>query len=109
SFLFRTGGDQTIRGYAFESIGVPQGSAIVGGRYLALASIEYTRWVTDTLGGAMFVDAGDAVDEISAFHAAVGYGIGLRWRSPVGPVRGDIAYGERTAKVRLHFSVGFNF
>jgi translocation and assembly module TamA len=109
SFLFRTGGDQTLRGYAFESIGVSQGSAIVGGRYLALASIEYTRWVTDTIGGALFVDAGDAVDEISAFDVAVGYGIGLRWRSPVGPVRGDVAYGERTGKVRLHFSVGFNF
>jgi translocation and assembly module TamA len=109
SFLFRTGGDQTIRGYAFESIGVPQGSAIVGGRYLALASVEYTRWVTDTLGGAVFVDAGDAVDEIGAFDAAVGYGIGVRWRSPVGPVRGDLAYGERTGKVRLHFSMGYSF
>jgi translocation and assembly module TamA len=109
SFLFRTGGDQTIRGYAFESIGVSQGSAIVGGRYLALASVEYTRWVTDTLGGALFVDAGDAVDEIGAFDAAVGYGIGVRWRSPVGPVRGDLAYGERTGKVRLHFSMGYSF
>jgi translocation and assembly module TamA len=109
SFLFRTGGDQTVRGYAFESIGVAQGDAIVGGRYLALVSTEYTRWITDTLGAAVFVDAGDAFDRLSAFDPARGYGVGLRWRSPVGPFRGDIAYGERTGKVRLHFSVGFNF
>ena len=109
SFLFRTGGDQTVRGYAFESIGVPQGSAIVGGRYLALVSTEYTRWITDTLGAAVFVDMGDAFDRLSVFDPARGYGVGLRWRSPVGPFRGDIAYGERTHKVRLHFSVGFNF
>jgi translocation and assembly module TamA len=109
SFLFRTGGDQTLRGYAFESIGVPQGEAIVGGRYLAIASAEYTRWVTETMGAAVFVDAGDAFDQMSAFDLAVGYGIGFRWRSPVGPMRADLAYGERDRNVRLHFSVGFSF
>ena len=109
SFLFRTGGDQTLRGYAFESIGVPQGSAIVGGRYLALASVEYTRWFTDSIGAAVFVDAGDAFDRREAFDLAVGAGLGLRWRSPVGPLRADVAYGEREKNVRLHFSVGFSF
>jgi translocation and assembly module TamA len=109
SFLFRTGGDQTIRGYAFESIGVPQGTATVGGRYLALGSVEFTRWITDTLGAAVFVDAGDAFDSPGAFDAAIGVGIGVRWRSPIGPFRADVAYGERTQKVRLHFSVGFSF
>jgi translocation and assembly module TamA len=109
SFLFRTGGDQTVRGYAFESLGVRQGNAIVGGRYLALASVEYTRWIRPEWGVAAFVDAGDAFDEPGAFDAAVGYGIGARWRSPVGPFRADIAYGERSGKIRLHFSVGFGF
>lgn len=109
TFLFRTGGDQTVRGYAFESIGVPQGEAIVGGRYLAVLSAEYTRWVTDSLGAAVFVDAGDAFDRTSALDVAVGYGVGVRWRSPVGPLRADLAYGERTRNVRLHFSVGFSF
>ena len=109
SFLFRTGGDQTLRGYAFETIGVPQGTAIVGGRYLALASVEYTRWITDDLGAAVFVDAGDAFDQRRDFDLAVGYGIGLRWRSPVGPLRADVAYGEREKNVKLHFSVGFSF
>ena len=109
SFLFRTGGDQTIRGYAYESIGVSQGRATVGGRYLALGSVELTRWITESLGAAVFVDAGDAFDDISAFDLAVGFGVGIRWRSPIGPFRADVAYGERSEKVRLHFSVGFGF
>jgi translocation and assembly module TamA len=109
SFLFRTGGDQTIRGYAYESIGVSQGRATVGGRYLALGSVELTRWVTESLGAAVFVDAGDAFDDTSAFDLAVGFGAGIRWRSPIGPFRADVAYGERSEKVRLHFSVGFGF
>jgi translocation and assembly module TamA len=109
SFLFRTGGDQTIRGYGFESIGVAQGNAIVGGRYMALASLEYTRWVTDALGAAVFLDAGDAFDDPGAFKLHTGAGIGVRWRSPIGPFRADVAYGLRTEKMRLHFSVGFSF
>jgi len=109
SFLFRTGGDQTVRGYGFESLGVSQGQATVGGRYMALGSIEYTRWITESLGAAVFVDAGDAFDEASAFDLALGIGVGVRWRSPIGPFRADIAYGERAEKIRLHFSVGYSF
>lgn len=109
SFLFRTGGDQSIRGYAFESVGVAQGLATVGGRYLALASAELTRWITESLGAAVFVDAGDAFDDPAAFTLAIGYGVGVRWRSPIGPLRADLAYGERSEKVRLHFSVGYTF
>jgi translocation and assembly module TamA len=39
----------------------------------------------------------------------VGAGVGLRWRSPVGPLRLDWAYGEAVRKSRLHFSVGISF
>lgn len=109
SFLFRTGGDQTVRGYAFDSIGVPQGNAVVGGRYLVLGSAEYTHWIAADWGVATFVDAGDAFDDRKAFDLAVGYGVGVRWRSPIGPFRADIAYGERTRSLRLHFSAGFSF
>lgn len=109
TFLFRTGGDQTVRGYAFESIGVPQGNAVVGGRYLALGSVEYTRWIAGDWGAAVFIDAGDAFDDRHAFDPAIGYGVGARWRSPIGPFRADIAYGERTQSLRLHFSAGFTF
>jgi translocation and assembly module TamA len=108
-FLFRTGGDQSVRGYAFESLGVPLGDAVVGGRYLAVAGTEYTHWVTDTLGAAVFVDVGDAFDSPKKFDPALGIGVGVRYKSPIGPVRADVAYGERTGKIRLHFSVGYSF
>jgi translocation and assembly module TamA len=108
-FVFRTGGDQTVRGYSFQSLGVPLGDATVGGRYLAVASAEYTRWVTETLGAAVFVDVGDAFDRPKAFDLAAGFGIGVRYKSPIGPVRADLAYGERTGNIRIHFSVGYSF
>jgi translocation and assembly module TamA len=109
TFLFRTGGDQTVRGYAFESLGVRQGEAIVGGRRLAVASAEYTHWIGEGWGIAGFVDAGNAWDQGVSFNPAVGYGVGGRFRTPIGPIRADLAYGERTAQFRLHFSVGYTF
>jgi translocation and assembly module TamA len=109
SFLFRTGGDRTVRGYAFESLGVAQGSAIVGGRYLLVGSAEYTHWLSADWGAAVFADAGNAFDNLGTVKLARGYGVGARWRSPVGPFRADVAYGELTKHVRLHFSVGFTF
>ena len=108
SFLFRTGGDQTIRGYAFESLGVPSGAAVLGGRYLALASAEYTHWIGESWGLAAFADAGDAWDG-SQFEPVLGAGAGVRFRTPIGPVRGDLAYGFEEKSWRLHFSVGFIF
>lgn len=109
AYLFRTGGDTTVRGYAFESLGVDEGGAIVGGRYMAVYSIEYVQWLAANWGVAAFYDAGDAVDKWSDYRAAVGYGGGLRWRSPVGGLSFDIAHGEETNEIRLHFSVGFAF
>lgn len=108
-FLFRTGGDQTVRGYDYQSLGVPEGDAIVGGRYLAVASVEYVRWLTPLWGAAVFIDAGNAADSPDDLEPVVGYGLGARWKSPVGPLNLDIAYGQETKEARLHFSVGFNF
>jgi translocation and assembly module TamA len=108
-FLFRTGGDATVRGYAFESLGVREGGATTGGRYLAVASVEYTRWVRENWGIAAFVDAGNAANTISGLSPAVGTGLGGRLRTPIGPVRLDLAYGFRDSGIRLHFSVGFRF
>src|SRR5262249_43145129 len=80
-FLFRTGGDQTVRGYAFESLGVQEGAAVVGGRRVAVGSAEYTRWIGERWGLATFVDAGDAWDNGVRFNPALGYGVGVRVRS----------------------------
>ena len=108
-FLFRTGGDQTVRGYAYQSLGVAEGSAIVGGRYLATASAEYVHWLTSRWGAGLFVDGGNAVDDWDLVHPVYGYGLGARWKSPVGPLNLDLAYGEAVRQMRIHFSVGFNF
>jgi translocation and assembly module TamA len=109
ALLFRTGGDATVRGYAFESLGIKQGNTVLPGRYYFASSIEATRWVTDAWGIAAFVDAGDAFDETSDLRVAVGYGIGARVRTPIGPFRLDLAYGQKSRQVRLHFSVGVAF
>lgn len=109
NFLFRTGGDTTVRGYAYESLGVEQGDAIVGGRYYAVASAEATHWINPSWGIAAFVDAGNAVDQLSDFQFAVGYGLGARVRTPIGPFRLDLAYGVDVKSIRLHFSVGLTF
>lgn len=109
AYLFRTGGDQTVRGYAYESIGVQEGAAVVGGRYLTVASAEYDHWITPEWGAAAFVDAGNAFDDLSQRKLKVGYGIGARWRSPIGPFRIDLAYGVASRKLRLHFSAGYSF
>jgi len=109
TFLFRTGGDQTVRGYAFESLGVDQDGAIVGGRRMLVMSGEYTRWIGENWGIAGFVDAGNAWDDTTLFRAALGYGVGARVRTPIGPIRADLAYGQQSHQLRLHFSVGYTF
>jgi translocation and assembly module TamA len=109
ALLFRTGGDATVRGYAFESLGVRRGDAIVPARYYYATSVEVTRWITEAWGIAGFVDAGNAFDDRSDAKAAIGYGIGFRVNTPIGPLRLDLAYGEQSQQVRLHFSVGLAF
>lgn len=108
-FLFRTGGDRTVRGYDYQSLGIRQGDAVTGGRALAVASVEYTRWLTDDWGAAVFVDTGNAAERFSGFDLKTGVGIGARWRSPVGPLNLDLAHGLDEGRLRLHFSVGLAF
>ncbi|MDQ2963921.1 MAG: autotransporter assembly complex protein TamA [Pseudomonadota bacterium] len=107
--LFRTGGDTTVRGYAFESLGPREGDATVGGRYYALTSAEITHWFAPAWGLATFVDAGNAADEPRDLKPVYGYGVGVRVRTPIGPFRVDIAYGQETKQVRLHLSIGLTF
>lgn len=108
-FLFRAGGDQSIRGYAYQSLGVTNGAATLGARYLGAATLEYQRDFTERWGGALFVDAGNAVDSLSSFRAVYGYGLGLRWLTPAGSVNVDVARAHETGKLRLHFTFGVRF
>ncbi|SBT08300.1 Surface antigen (D15) [Candidatus Accumulibacter aalborgensis] len=108
-FLFRAGGTNSVRGYPYLSLGVKEGSAVVGGRYLMTMSAEYTHWISSTWGAAAFVDAGNAVDEPQAMNLAVGYGVGARWKSPAGPLGIDLAYGQRDGSLRFDFSLAIPF
>ena len=109
TFLFRAGGDQSVRGYGYQQLGVRQGDAIVGGRYLLTGSAEYQYWFKPPWGVAFFYDAGNAADKLSELKPKSGYGVGARWRSPVGPINVDLAYGQAVKRFHLHFSLGFTF
>ena len=85
------------------------GDATLPGRYYVAGSVEATHWIREAIGVAAFVDAGDAFDDRRDLRIAVGYGVGARVRTPIGPFRLDVAYGQRTRAVRLHFSVGLAF
>lgn len=113
--LFLTGGDTSVRGYAYRSIGNQRASGeIAAGRYLAVGSVEWQRPIVfnDKLTdweSAVFLDAGAVADKPSVLRAKVGVGAGVRWKSPVGPLQIDLAYGVATRQLRLHLSVGFTF
>ena len=102
-------GAQSVRGYDYLSLGVKDGDATVGGRYLATASAEYVHWFKPQWGTAVFVDAGDAADSGADFDLRVGYGVGARWRSPAGPLAIDLAWGHQERSLRLHFGVAIAF
>jgi translocation and assembly module TamA len=106
---FRAGGDDSVRGYPYRSLGPLRDGAVASGKVLFTASAEAARPLSarmPTLWGAVFVDAGRAADDWRSLDPALGYGVGLRWRSPVGPLRLDLAYGHELRRVRMHFSVG---
>ena len=110
---FRAGGDDSVRGYAYRSL-TPTGSdgGTVSGPLLLTTSVELARPILPSqpaVWGAVFVDAGRAVAHWRDYKPALGYGVGLRWRSPIGPLKIDLAYGEELRKVRLHFTVGVTF
>ena len=113
--LFLTGGDTTVRGYGYRGIGARTDSGqLYGGRYMAVGSVEWQRPIV--YGGEMtdwestlFIDAGAVADRVSDLHARVGVGAGVRWRSPVGPLQADLAYGVQAKELRLHLRLGFSF
>src|SRR5207253_942023 len=76
AFLFRAGGSRSYGGYAVQSLGPKEGEAVVGGRYLATASVEYVHWLNERWGAALFTDVGDAADSVKAWEPLKSYGVG---------------------------------
>lgn len=107
--LFRAGGDQSVRGYGFNTLGVQQDGAVVGGKVTAVLNAELVYQFAPQWGAAVFADAGNAADTWSDFRFRRGSGIGARWISPIGPVNFDLARNHTTNEPRLHFSVGYGF
>ncbi|MCB1760255.1 MAG: outer membrane protein assembly factor [Gammaproteobacteria bacterium] len=108
SYRFFAGGDRSVRGYQFDSLGPRDSDGdVVGGRHRLTASIEYEHPIVENWSAALFVDAGNAFDD---WNPKLKYaaGAGVRWQSPIGPIRVDLAVPTDNEEddFRLHFSMG---
>ncbi|UOF14716.1 outer membrane protein assembly factor [Lysobacter capsici] len=112
SLRFYAGGDRSVRGYEWREVG-PRIPAIPGRKAFALGaknvitgSVEYEQYFNDSWGGAVFVDSGSAFDDRPDMRTGVG--VGVRWRSPVGPLRVDIARGldNPDSGFQLYINIG---
>ena len=80
---------------------------VIGGRYLAVGSVEYEHMFVQNWGGAIFTDFGNALNSWSD-PLEYSVGIGIRWRSPVGLIRVDVASGisDEDKPIGLHIVIG---
>nr|WP_175231098.1 autotransporter assembly complex family protein [Paraburkholderia humisilvae] len=109
SLLFRAGGSNSVRGYSFDGIGNNVGGSVLPTKYLVTGSSEYQHWFSHDWGAAVFFDIGTATDNWHEKEFFPGVGFGARWRSPVGPVNLDLAYGIRDRSVRPYLTLGIAF
>ncbi|MET0280305.1 MAG: BamA/TamA family outer membrane protein [Steroidobacteraceae bacterium] len=115
TLLYLTGGDTTVRGYSYQSIGTRlDDGQIYGARYMAMGSVEWQRPVrlfgdAASFEHTVFVDSGTATDKPRDAVLYTGVGTGMRYSSPVGPLQLDVAYGLKSEKWRLHLRMGFQF
>lgn len=108
SHRFFAGGDNSVRGFAYQSISpLNSDDEATGGKFLTTASLEYNFYIRDRWALASFIDTGRAYLDSDAPYR-VGVGGGIRWLSPVGPLRIDLGLGisEETKPLRLHLAIG---
>jgi translocation and assembly module TamA len=105
---FFAGGDRSVRGFDYQQIGDTNGTGgVIGGRFLAVASAEMEYYIPQGYGLAAFVDAGDAFNDQP--NTNVSAGLGLRWKSPVGLLRLDVArplVTDLNTAWRVHLIIG---
>lgn len=107
SLRFFAGGDQSVRGYEYQTLSPTDSDGDhVGGRYMIAGSLEYQYALRDKWRIATFVDQGNAFNSETSPNLKTGVGFGVRWVSPVGPLRVDLAHGIDNNSFRLHFSMG---
>ncbi|EPC04395.1 hypothetical protein L861_03475 [Litchfieldella anticariensis FP35 = DSM 16096] len=112
SLRFFAGGDRSVRGYSYESLAPrDEEGDLLGGQQLFTTSLEVQRRVTGDWWGAAFVDVGDAFNDWWPSELNTGAGLGVRWISPVGPIRFDIAhpFDDEEKSWRIHFAIGPEF
>ncbi|ALK31625.1 autotransporter assembly complex protein TamA [Burkholderia plantarii] len=109
SLLFRAGGSNSVRGYGYQSIGNTVDGSVLPTKYLMTGTAEYQHWFNHDWGAATFFDIGTATDAWGERVFYPGVGVGARWRSPVGPVNVDLAYGLRNRSVRPYLTLGIAF
>ncbi|ANC03734.1 autotransporter assembly complex protein TamA [Pseudomonas putida] len=108
SLRFFAGGDQSVRGYDYQTLSPKNNKGDrIGGRYLVAGSAEYQYSVTEKWRVATFIDQGNSFNSLELPSLKTGVGIGVRWVSPVGPLRLDLARAlDDDGGIRLHFSMG---
>jgi translocation and assembly module TamA len=107
SLRFYAGGDRSIRGYNYREVGPRLRNFGLGANNVITASTEFEHYFNAQWGGAVFVDSGSAFNgRVPDWHTGVG--VGLRWRSPVGPVRLDIAHGlyHPDSQYEIYLNIG---
>ncbi|BBN80971.1 outer membrane protein assembly factor [Pseudoalteromonas sp. A25] len=101
---FFAGGDQSIRGFSYRSIAPKEGAKVIGGKYLVTGSLEYNYQFLPSWRAALFIDAGTATNDFSQ-KWSVGAGFGIRYLTPVGPIRLDHAWGVSKASKSTRLSI----
>ncbi|MEE3320612.1 MAG: autotransporter assembly complex family protein [Pseudomonadota bacterium] len=108
SMRFFAGGDSSIRGFSYESLGPEDANGeVIGGRHMATGSLEYDHPLTEKWHLAVFSDAGNAFNDVEDYELRHSAGVGIRWRSPLGPIRLDVARAvDENRDWRIHLSMG---
>jgi translocation and assembly module TamA len=110
SLRFFTGGDQSVRGYTYQSLGPLDASGqVVGGKHLLVGSLELERALFEDWGVSIFYDAGNAFDSFNEVRLSQGAGVGLHYYTPVGALNLSLArqVGVDDPNFHIHFTVGF--
>lgn len=110
SLRFFAGGDNSVRGYSYKSLGPRDASGeVVGGRNLLQGSIELERAIFDKWSVSLFFDAGNAFDVSRGFKLYQGAGVGVHYFTAIGAINLSLArqIDVPDPTFRIHFTIGF--
>lgn len=108
SLKYFSGGDQSVRGYRYQSLGpLNEAGEVEGGKHVLSAGVEFDFPIAANWKLAVFTDAGNAFNDWNDYKLNQSVGLGIRWLSPIGPIRFDLASAlDDDNKLRLHVTMG---